>query len=76
MSTRPNVGGTLDMSAYAQLADLNRPTDPIALATEIRRLHASGLTARDIATALRLAPDVVINLLDASADLTAASVQE
>jgi hypothetical protein len=64
-----NVGGTLDMSAYAQLAEMHRPTDPIALAAEIRRLHESGLTARDIATALRLAPDVVINMLNAPANL-------
>ena len=67
MSSRPNVGGTLDMSASAQLAEMHRPTDPMALAAEIRRLHASGLTARDIATALRLAPDSVINLLNAPA---------
>jgi hypothetical protein len=65
-----NVGGTLDMSAYAQLAQLHRPTDPAALAAEIHRLSRSGLTARDIATALRLAPDVVINMLDAPANLT------
>ena len=65
-----NVGGTLDMSAYAQLAQLHRPTEPIALAAEIRRLHESGLTARGIATALRLAPHVVINMLNAPANLT------
>jgi hypothetical protein len=66
MTARTNIGGVLDMAAYAQLAQLHRPTDPLALAAEIRRLHRSGLTAQDIATALRLAPDTVVNTLGAS----------
>ena len=65
MTARTNIGGVLDMTAYAQLAQLHRPTDPAALAAEIRRLHRSGLSARDIAAALRLAPDAVINTLGA-----------
>jgi len=69
MSTRPNIGGTLGMSAYAQLAQLHRPTDPAALAAEIRRLHSSGLTARDIAVALRLEPDAVNSTLNATGGL-------
>jgi hypothetical protein len=64
MTTRTNIGGTLGMSAYAQLAQLHRPTDPVALAAEIRRLHISGLTARDIAVALRLESDAVNNTLN------------
>jgi hypothetical protein len=48
---------------YNARASQHRPDDPAALAVEIRRLHADGLTARDIAEALRLAPDVVINIL-------------
>jgi hypothetical protein len=50
-------------AAYNTMANQHRPDDPAALAVEIRRLHADGLTARDIAEALRLAPDVVINIL-------------
>jgi hypothetical protein len=45
---------------------MHRPTDPAALAAEIQRLAASGLKARDIATALRLGLDTVINVLEAS----------
>jgi hypothetical protein len=58
--TRPTIGGQLD---YRRLADLHRPRDPSAIATEVRRLHATGLTAQDIAAALRLAPDHVLTLL-------------
>jgi len=53
------------MSAYAALAEGNRPSDPEALTGEIRRLHDTGLTARDIATALRLPMDRVLNVLGA-----------
>jgi hypothetical protein len=55
-----HIGGRLD---YAALAALHRPKDPEALAAEVRRLHATGLTARDIATALRIAPDQVRTIL-------------
>lgn len=36
------------------LADMHRPADPQAIGAEIRRLHQSGLTVRDVAVALRL----------------------
>ena len=39
---------------YDQRAQQHRPTDPSALAREIRRLHGSGLTAVDISAALRI----------------------
>jgi hypothetical protein len=52
-----------DPTLYDIKANKFRPTDPAALAAEIRRLHANDLTARDIAEALRLAPDHVINCL-------------
>jgi hypothetical protein len=58
--TRSTIGGPVD---YARLAQLHKPSDPAAIEREVRRLHAEGLTARDIAVALRLAPDVVINML-------------
>jgi hypothetical protein len=48
---------------YNARASRHRPDDPAALATEIRRMHADGLTARDIAEALHLAHDMVINIL-------------
>lgn len=35
-------------------ADANRPADSTALAEEVRRLRGLGLTARDVAAALRL----------------------
>jgi hypothetical protein len=49
--TRPTVGGSLN---YAVLAQLHKPTDPRAIAVEIRRMHAGGLKPRDVAVALRL----------------------
>lgn len=55
--------GALDMSAYAQLAQLHKPSDPKQLAAEIRRLRSSGLTPRDISVAVRVALDVVVNVL-------------
>lgn len=63
--TRRTIGGPLDMSA---LAMLHRPKDNGALAREARRLAADGLTYRDIAAAMRLAPAAVGELL-ASDDL-------
>ena len=65
MTARSSIGGLLGVAEYAALAQLNRPTDPKALVDEIRRLHRSGLSARDIAAALRLAPDEVVNTLGA-----------
>lgn len=45
------IGGVLD---YARLAQIHRPSDPVALAEEVRRLSASGLSPTDIAAALRI----------------------
>jgi DNA-binding NarL/FixJ family response regulator len=45
------IGGVLD---YRLLANLHRPSDPVALKLEVIRLSASGLKARDIAQALQL----------------------
>jgi hypothetical protein len=64
---RPNIGGPLTASAYTALAEQNRPAEPMALEAEVRRLHTTGLTARDIAVALRLPPDRVLNMLGVGA---------
>ena len=46
------------------LADMHKPTDPAAIAVEIRRLHSDdGLTARDISNTLRLDLGVVLQAL-------------
>jgi hypothetical protein len=52
---------------WALLANLHRPTDPVALASEIRRLRETGLTARDISVALRLDIGAVLEALRESA---------
>jgi hypothetical protein len=51
-----------DGASYDQRANAHRPTDPAAIAAEMRRLARSGLTARDIATAFRVN---VANVLEA-----------
>lgn len=52
---------------YDQAAALHRPTDPVALASEIRRLaRENHLTARDIAVALRLDIAFVLESLNQS----------
>lgn len=48
---RTTIGGAMN---YARLSQVHRPADPQALAKEVRRLASTGLTATDIATALRL----------------------
>lgn len=45
------IGGALN---YALLAQMHRPTDPAALAAEVRRLASTGLSVQDISTALRI----------------------
>ncbi len=47
---------------YDRRAQQYRPAGA-ALEQEIRRLHATGLSALDVATALRLAPDHVHNVI-------------
>ncbi|MBL8224486.1 MAG: hypothetical protein JNM50_04075 [Chromatiales bacterium] len=54
--TRDRIGGQAD---YRLLAELFRPVDHEGLAREARRLARQGLTARDVAAALRLQPDQV-----------------
>ncbi len=48
---------------YDELASLNRPRDTATLAAEVRRLLATGLSVRDIATALRLDLATVLDML-------------
>jgi hypothetical protein len=48
---------------YETRADRYRPSDPGALAREIRRLHREGLRVRDIAEALRMNDAEVAGLL-------------
>lgn len=62
--------GRIDDQQYVERAQRHRP-DVEGLMAEARRLHASGLSARDVATALRLSPDTVINWLARGADLPA-----
>ncbi len=59
MTTR--IAGRLDHRAMALL---HRPTDAALLAREVHRLAALGLTNRDIAEAMRLAPEQVAGLLN------------
>jgi hypothetical protein len=68
MGRAKNTGAKVTAADYNARASQHRPDDPAALATEIRRMHESGLTARDIAEALRLAHDIVINVLYGEAE--------
>lgn len=70
--SRARIGGVLDLHAlellsgrtsYVDRAQQHRPTDAAVLAAEVRRLHGTELRPLDIATALRLAPDAVLNIL-------------
>jgi hypothetical protein len=54
---------TSDWTQYRALADQHRPTEQSAIAEEIRRLHREGLTARDVADAMRLDVGVVLSAL-------------
>lgn len=66
MSRGQSIGGRLDYGALAWLSrpELeHRPADPEILAREARSLAGQGLTHRDIAAALRLAPAAVGALL-------------
>jgi hypothetical protein len=65
MTRRPSIGGVMTANAYAALAGQHRPRDPSRLAAEVHRLHATGLSARDISQALRLPLDQTINVLSA-----------
>jgi hypothetical protein len=48
---------------YQRRANQHKPSDPAALALEVRRLRANGLTAYDIAGALRLGLPAVEQML-------------
>jgi hypothetical protein len=48
---------------YDRRAMFHRPTDRDVLAAEIRRLHSTGLTRRDIASALRIDLTTVLHAL-------------
>lgn len=54
------IPGALD---YAALSQLHRPTDPQALASEVRRLATTGLKPIDISVALRIDPASVREML-------------
>jgi hypothetical protein len=64
---RQRIGGTLNLSALATLAQpehMHRPDDRQAMAAVAVDMAARGLHVRDIAHALRLAPAAVASLLD------------
>lgn len=64
MPRTDSIGGTMTADAYAALAGQHRPSDPDDLQREIQRLHTDmHLAPRDIATALGLPLDEVINVL-------------
>lgn len=60
MSGHAVIPGGLD---WRLLADMHRPTDPVAMASEIRRLATSAFNARDIAVALKLDVAYVLEAL-------------
>ena len=63
MTRRPHadrIPGELD---WRRLSEQHRPDDPAQLTAEIRRLHATGLTARDVASALRLDLGLVLEAI-------------
>lgn len=64
MSRNSAIGGAMTHAAYALLAQRHRPQEPHVMAAEVRRLHADGLTPRDISTALQLPMDEVINTIN------------
>lgn len=54
-------------SDYRLRAATHRPTDPVALQREVRRLRAAGLKPRDIAQALRLGIGQVLAMIKGEA---------
>jgi len=73
--SRDRIGGELGLSAldaltgrsYDDRAQRHRPTDPAALAAEVRRLNRTGLSPLDIAAALRIDLAQVRNVLGSAA---------
>ncbi len=66
---------TLVAGAYDRRAQQYRPAGA-GLESEIRRLSECGLMPLDIATALRLAPDYVLNVLTEPRAISAAARRE
>lgn len=58
---------------YQALAALHRPTDPAALATEIRRMASRGLRPRDISMHLDLSIASVLEALRTGPDAPSAA---
>lgn len=56
------LSGRIDDQQYIERSQRHRP-DVAGLMAEAQRLHAAGLRVNDIATALRVAPDLVTNWL-------------
>jgi hypothetical protein len=63
MTLHTSIGELIAAADYTTRAQRHRPSDSEQLATEVHRLHSTGLTAQDIGFALRLAPDAVVNIL-------------
>jgi hypothetical protein len=63
MTSRSQIPGAVD---WRTLAERHRPSDPSALAKEVKRLARDGLTARDVAEVLGLNVAVVAAILEAS----------
>lgn len=66
--TIPGTLGLAELEAltgrtYHDRANEHRPADQAAIAAEIRRLRSGGLTATDIAGALRISLGEVLRLL-------------
>ncbi|MEO8313244.1 MAG: hypothetical protein ABI645_00485 [Pseudomonadota bacterium] len=70
MTKFPSSAMPESAAEYAARAQQHRPTDPAALAREMRRLEATGLTPRDISAALRIHLVAVMNVLATSASVT------
>lgn len=60
---RDGAGSVMTVDVYRALATLHRPKDPELIAGEVRRMHATGLSARDISTHLGMALDAVQNII-------------
>lgn len=62
---RKSVPGALDLDALAALSgrDRHRPTDPAAIAQEIRRLHRRGHSASYIAATLHVTAETIARAL-------------
>ncbi len=48
---------------WTRLAEAHKPSDPMAVAREVRRLHAESLSAVDISEALGIALPAVLEMI-------------